>query len=76
MSKHANAGGSKKIGPRVRRLRKEAGETLQDVADAICSSKSQIWEIEAGGNKNPTIGTVMALARHFGTSVSYLVGEI
>ena len=76
MSKHANAAGSRKIGPRLRLLRKHSGQTLQEVADGIGSSKAKIWEIESGGNRNPTIGTAMALAKHFGTTVSYLAGDI
>ena len=71
--KHTNATGCTELGPRLRFFRRRAKQTLQDVADGIGSSKSQIWEIEKGVNLNPTIGTVMALAAHFNVRIGTLV---
>lgn len=73
MAKHSNTTGSRKLGKRLRKWRESREETLQEVADAIGCSKSSVWEIEQGRNPNPTIGTVMAFAKHFGASIDALV---
>lgn len=71
--KHRNAKGCAKLGKRLRAHRKSREETLQDVADAVKASKSHIWELETGRNTNPTIGLMMALAKHFRASIDSLV---
>ena len=73
MSKHNHTAGCRKLGARLRRLRKAREWTLQQTADAIGSSKSHVYEMETGRNTNPTIGTVIALARTFQTSIDALV---
>lgn len=63
------------IGERVRNLRLQKKESLQDVADAVQASKGHLWEIEKGDATNPSVDLVRRLADHFGTSVAWLVGE-
>ena len=63
------------LGARLKELRTRAGESLQQVADAIGSSKAHIWELETGKNKNPGADSLSKLADHFSVSVGYLVGE-
>ena len=63
------------LGARLKELRMRAGESLQQVADAVGSSKANIWELETGKNKNPGADSLMKLAEHFDVSVGYLVGE-
>ena len=71
--KHRNAKGCARLGKRLRAHRKSREESLQDVADAVKSSKSHIWNLESGREPNPTIGLLMAIAKHFNTSVDALV---
>jgi transcriptional regulator with XRE-family HTH domain len=63
------------VGARLKELRMRAGESLQEVADAIGSSKAHIWELETGKNKNPGSDYLIKLADHFNVSIGYLVGE-
>jgi len=73
MAKHSHTMGSRKLGKRLRKWRESREETLQHVADGARLSKSHVWELEQGRNTNPTIGVVMALAKHFGASIDALV---
>ena len=63
------------LGAILKELRMRAGESLQQVADAIGSSKAHIWELETGKNKNPGADSLIKLADHFHVPVGYLVGE-
>lgn len=63
------------LGVRIKELRMKKGESLQQVADAIRSSKAHIWEMETGKNKNPSADSLKKLADHFEVSVGYLIGE-
>ena len=63
------------IGTRLKQLRAKSNQSLQEVADAVGSSKAHIWEIERGGSKNPSMELLTRLADHFNISVSALVGE-
>ena len=63
------------LGARLKELRIKKKQSLQDVADAVGASKAHIWEIERGGSKNPSMDLLTGLAKHFGVSVAYLVGE-
>jgi len=62
------------MGDRLRSLRKQAGFTLEGLADASGSSKSYIWELE---NKNPPRPSAKKLARiaeALNTTVDVLIG--
>lgn len=63
------------LGARLKELRTQAGESLQQVADAIGSSKAHIWELEMGKNKNPSVDSLNKLAKHFNVTVAFLIGE-
>lgn len=63
------------LGTRLKKLRTEAKESLQDVADAVSASKAHIWELEVGRSKNPSVDLISKLADHFHISVAQLVGE-
>jgi len=60
---------------RLRALRTERGETLQEVADAVGCSKPHLWELETGRSGNPRLQLLRALAAHYGVRVAYLIGE-
>jgi transcriptional regulator with XRE-family HTH domain len=63
------------LGARLKQLRIKKSRSLQDVAEAVNSSKAHIWEIEQGRSKNPSMALLNGLADYFNVSVSYLVGE-
>lgn len=63
------------IGVRLKQLRMKKGQSLQQVADAVASSKAHIWELEIGKSSNPSITLLIRLAEHFGVSIAFLVGE-
>lgn len=60
---------------RMAKLRRENGQSLQYVADAVGVSKAHIWELEKGRADNPSMALVTKLADHFGVSVAFLAGE-
>jgi transcriptional regulator with XRE-family HTH domain len=62
------------IGPKVRRLRKEAGLSLQQLAEISRVSAAAIHKIEQSG-MTPTITTLLKVAGALGRPVSYFVDE-
>ncbi|MEA3043146.1 MAG: hypothetical protein QOH47_984 [Sphingomonadales bacterium] len=63
------------IGDRLKELRVQTGQSLQQVADAIGASKAHIWELESNRSRNPSLDLLQKLAGHFKTSVTYLISE-
>lgn len=63
------------FGARIAALRRDARQSLQDVADAVGVTKTHIWELEKGRTANPSLAVIRGLAEHFGVSVASLVGE-
>jgi len=62
------------IGPKVRRLRKEAGLSLQQLAEISRVSAAAIHKIEQSG-MTPTITTLLKVAGALGRPVAYFVDE-
>lgn len=62
------------IGPKVRGLRKQAGLSLQQLADQSNVSAAAIHKIEQSGMV-PTITTLLKIAGALGRPVSYFVDE-
>lgn len=60
---------------RIAELRRQKGESLNDVAAAVGVSKAHIWQLERGTTSNPSMGLVTRLANHFGVTVASLAGE-
>ena len=63
------------LGAKLKELRVRKKESLQQVADAIGSSKAHVWELETGKSKNPSIDSLNKLAEHFNVTVGFLIGE-
>jgi transcriptional regulator with XRE-family HTH domain len=63
------------IARRCAELRSEYDLSLQDVADRAGLSKSHIWDLEQGRQRNPTIDTAIRLASAFGVSLDSLIGK-
>src|SRR3954466_16293486 len=62
------------IGPKMRRLRKEAGLSLAQLAEMSQVSAAAIHKIEQSG-MTPTITTLLKVDRALGRPVSYFVDE-
>ena len=63
------------LATRIRDLRLKAGQSLQDVADAVGVSKTHVWELEKGRSQNPSVELIAKLADHFKVTITALVGE-
>lgn len=63
------------IGERLKGLRIESGQSLQQVADAIDASKAHIWELESNKSRNPSLDLLKKLAEHFNTTIAFLISE-
>lgn len=63
------------LSSKLKELRIRDGRSLQQVADAIGTSKTHVWDMEQGNSANPTRELLVRLAGYFRISVSDLVGE-
>ena len=61
---------------RIAELRRNCGESLQEVADKVGVTKTHIWQLERGRTNNPSLSVICGwLADHFGVSIASLVDE-
>nr|USU32975.1 helix-turn-helix domain-containing protein [Methylobacterium sp. OTU13CASTA1] len=58
----------------LKRRRSELGFSLQDVAAAAGLTKAHVWGIESGGTANPSLGTIVGLAKALRMSVVEFLG--
>ena len=64
--KNVSTGGVMTLAERMRQLRHQRRQSLQDVATAVGVSKAHVWELEQGRARNPSMQLVVRLADHFG----------
>lgn len=64
----------KKLGERLKKLRKEAGLTQAQLAMCVNLSTGAIGNYEAG-TRAPSIDALVAMGEYFGVSIDYLVGR-
>lgn len=60
------------LAEKLKQLRSQSKESLQQVADAVGVSKAHVWELETGRSQNPSLEILQKLAGHFKTTISYL----
>src|SRR4051812_14656233 len=60
------------LGVRLREIRKDRGERLEDVAASVGLAVPYLSNIERGV-KLPSLQTLLALADHYGVRVTYLL---
>lgn len=65
----------KTFAARLKQLRIQKGESLQEAANAVGISKAHFWQLEQGAAENPSRDLLEKLAKHYQRTVSYLVGE-
>ncbi|MGW7366719.1 helix-turn-helix domain-containing protein [Streptomyces sp. NPDC054841] len=63
------------VAPRLRELRRRRGLTLEAAAQRAGLSPAHLSRLETG-NRQPSLPTLLALARIYGTTVAELLGEI
>lgn len=63
------------LGIKIKKLRKEKGLTLEQLADKIGSGKSYIWEIENKIVKNPSAEKLAAIAKELDVTIDYLIDD-
>lgn len=63
------------LGEKIRTLRKKAGMTLDELADAIGASKSAVWELENKVKVRPSAERINELARVFEVTPEFLMNE-
>ena len=61
------------IGPRIAKIREDAGLTQSALARAVGTSQSAVSAIE-GGERNPSYDMLRQIAEALGVSAAYLVG--
>ena len=64
---------AEKFGERIRSKRKEAGLTLDQLAEASGCSKSYIWELENKNPPRPSADKLASIAKALGTTSDYLL---
>ncbi|MCS3768352.1 transcriptional regulator with XRE-family HTH domain [Aeromonas hydrophila] len=61
------------IGDNIKRIRKHAGLSQQELAERCGISKSQLSRLESGEQKNPLIQTIIPIATALGASLDEIV---
>lgn len=61
------------IGERIKELRKQSGETMQKLANAVYVAASTIGNYETN-RRIPSPGVIAAIAKHYNVSADYLLG--
>ena len=62
------------FGQRLRKLRKQHGETQSDLGELLLVKKSQISELEQG-NVSTTPEKIVIICTHYHVSADYLLGH-
>jgi len=63
------------LGDKIRKLRKESGLTLDQLAELTGSSKSYIWELENKTPPRPSAEKLSKIAEKLGTTIEFLLDE-
>ncbi len=63
------------IGDRIRRYRREAGLSLNQLATSARVSKGYLWSLENEPDKRPSAQTLYAIAEALGVTMSTLLGR-
>ena len=64
---------SNNISDNIKKLRQEKGYSLEKIARLADLSLNTVVKIESGVNKNPTIDTLVKIAKALNVDVNYLI---
>ncbi|MBN8817438.1 MAG: helix-turn-helix transcriptional regulator [Sphingomonas sp.] len=59
------------LASKLKKLREQNRQSLQQVADGVGISKVHVWELEKGTSSNPSMEILKGLSDHFGVPVAY-----
>lgn len=74
MANNRNEKFLKKLGAAIKKLRETRGLTTREFADRADIAYSQVWKIESG-QVDPTISTLLAVAKTLEVNVDDLISE-
>ena len=66
---------SEKFGEKLRKVRTARHKTLEDLAEAIGSSKAYVWQLENKKNANPSAELLLKIANYFGESPDFFLDD-
>lgn len=66
---------SNTLGDKIKKLRKDKGLTLEELAQSVASGKSYIWELENKGVTKPSAEKLNKIASTLGVTPEYLLDE-
>ncbi len=69
------AGVSTTLGSKIRKLRKQRGDTLEQLAERAGSSKSYIWELENKTPPRPSADMLTRIATALDVTIDYLLDD-
>lgn len=64
-----------RLGEKLRKLRKDKGFTLDQLAEKSGLSKSYLWELENRESQRPSAEKLTALAAVFGVGATYFIED-
>lgn len=63
------------LAEKLKKCRSDTGQSLQDVANGVGTSKTHIWKLEKGVSGNPSLRLLISLAAHFNVPTTYLTEQ-
>lgn len=66
---------SEKFGEKLRRIRTGRGRTLEELAEAVGSSKAYIWQLENKKNAKPSAELLLRIADYLNESPNFFLDD-
>ena len=66
---------SKKFGEKLRQVRTSQRRTLEELAEAVGSSKAYVWQLENKKNAKPSAELLLKIANFLGESPDYFLDD-
>ncbi len=66
---------SEKFGEKLRKVRTSRNKTLEELANAIGSSKAYVWQLENKKNAKPSGELLLKIANHLGESPDFFLDD-
>ncbi|MEM6385656.1 MAG: helix-turn-helix transcriptional regulator [Pseudomonadota bacterium] len=66
---------SKKFGEKLRHVRTSQRRTLEELAEAVGSSKAYVWQLENKKNAKPSAELLLKIANFLGESPDYFLDD-
>lgn len=66
---------SQKFGEKLRSIRSKSNITLEELAEAIGSSKSYVWQLENKSNAKPSAELLLKISNYLGVSPDFLLDD-